>query len=66
MSAETEAISIAEAARRLGVVRQTVSDLVRVHGLPTHKMPLNGKARGIDKRTMRKLRRLLNQDAVSA
>jgi len=66
MSAYTETVSFAEAARRLGVLRQTVSDLVRVHKLPTHKIPVNGKARGLDEKTMQKLRRLLNQEAVSA
>lgn len=66
MSGDQEAVSFSEAAKKLGVVRQTVSDLVRAHNLPTMKMPLNAKARGLDKTAMRKLRRLLNRDAVSA
>ena len=66
MSAYTETVSFAEAARRLGVLRQTVSDLVRVHELPTHKIPVNGQARGLDEKAMKKLRRLLNRNSVSA
>jgi excisionase family DNA binding protein len=58
-------ISISEAARRLGVSRQTISDLVRVHGYPTHRMPATGAAKGLDRPTVRKLARLLKVEIAT-
>lgn len=58
-------ISISEAARRLKVSRQTISDLVRIYGYPTHRMPATGAAKGLDKGTVRKLAKLLKPVAVA-
>ena len=57
---------MSEAARELGVDRKTIRDLVRIHNIPTHPIPIHGTARGIDKLGMRKLRKLLSPVAQTS
>lgn len=59
-------ISLSEAARRMNVCRKTVADLVRVHKIETYRIPVSGRAKGLDKRGVRRLKKLLTPTAISA
>jgi len=59
-------LSISETARRLQVKRATVADLVRINNIPVHPLPTNGKAKGLDVASVKKLKRILKPQAVSA
>lgn len=54
-------ITYTQAAEELGVKPQTIPDLVKSWGIRPKDMPLNGKAKGLDRDDMRTLRRALNK-----
>lgn len=54
-------VTYSQAAQVLGVKPQTIPDLVEAWGLTPKDMPLNGKAKGLDRSDMRVLRRALNR-----
>lgn len=49
-----------EVAAELGVYRWTISDLVRVWGLTPKPIRANSKAKGLDQKDVRVIRRALN------
>ena len=66
MKPQGELITLTEAGKRLGVLRHTIADLVRVHGIQTYPIPLSGPAKGLDRKGLKKLQKLLKPQAVSA
>jgi len=50
----------------MNVCRKTVADLVRVHKIETYRIPVSGRAKGLDKRGVRRLKKLLTPTAISA
>jgi hypothetical protein len=55
-----------EASRRLGVRPETISDLIRVRGIPSFPHPANGKAKAIDPEGLRQIEAALMATATSA
>lgn len=51
--------SIKSVADELGVDRRIVSFLIDANGIVTHPVPLNGKAKGLDASSVRKLTKLV-------
>ena len=47
------------------VMLQTVGEIVRLHGIETKRMQ-NGNAKGLDSKAIKRLRKILNLDAVQA
>jgi hypothetical protein len=57
--------TLSDAAKELGVHRNTVGDLVRTLGIRTRPMS-NGKAKGLDERGMLQLRKVLRMAPARA
>ena len=55
-----ELVSLREAAKALGVRRETVGDLVRARAIPFHKHPSLPKAVFLDREAVARLRALLD------
>ena len=66
MKPQGELVTFTEAGKRLGVLRHTIADLVRVHGIPVYPIPLSGPAKGLDRKGLKRLQKLLKPQAVSA
>lgn len=52
-------ISLREASRKLGRNRKLIGYLVAMHDVPTRPMPSCGRARGLDRKALDKLLKLL-------
>lgn len=59
-------IPIKEAAKMLGVRRETVSDLLDKHRLPTETVPFCGRARGVGPEVFARLQELLTPEPVGS
>jgi transposase len=58
-------MSYREAARRLGVGRMTISDLVRKLGIKPVRHPSNGAAKGLTSKDFRKISASVGQRKVA-
>ena len=60
MTREATITTFGEAAALLEVSPNTIGDLVKAHGIAWSRVP-HGNAKGLDKRAMRQLRKILNR-----